>query len=83
MRSAARSVGASLAAPLGGIHQHEQVQSVDQEHGEREHRQEAQRGRVLLLCHRDDVDDDGYRKGNGQPAVGLPNLFVPVQWDLL
>jgi hypothetical protein len=35
MRSAARSVGASLAAPLGGIRQHEQVQSGDQEQGER------------------------------------------------
>jgi len=29
------------------------------------------------------VDDDAHRKGNGQAAVGLPNPFVPVQWDLL
>jgi hypothetical protein len=83
MRSAARPVGASLAAPLGGIWQHEQVQTGEQEQGQREHRQEAQPVRVLLLCNSDDVDDDGDRKGNGQPAVGLPNPFVPVQWDLL
>ena len=36
-----------------------------------------------LLSQGDDVDDDGHRKGNGQPAVGLPNPSVPVQWDLL
>jgi hypothetical protein len=39
---AARSVGASPASPLGGIRQHEQVQTAEQEQGEREHSQEAQ-----------------------------------------
>jgi hypothetical protein len=37
----ARSLGASPAAPLGGIRQHEQVQTGEQLQGEREHRQEA------------------------------------------
>ena len=80
---AAYSVGASPAAPPGGIRQHEQVQTGEQEQGEREHRQEAHPRSVLPLYHGDDVDDDGHRKGNGQPAVGLPNPFVPVQRDLL
>jgi len=83
MRSAARSVRASLAAPLAGIRQHEQVQTGGQEQGEREHRQEAHARGILTLRHGDDVHDDGHRKGNGQPAVGLPNPFVPVQLDLL
>ena len=38
VRPTARSVGASPAAPLGGIRQHEQVQTGEQEQGEREHR---------------------------------------------
>jgi hypothetical protein len=67
---ATRSLGASPAAPLGGIRQHEQVQTGEQEEGEREHRQEAHPGGVLPLDHGDDVDDDGHRKGHGQPAVG-------------
>src|SRR5438034_1313178 len=83
VRPAARSVGASPAAPLGGIRQHEQVQTGEQERGEREQRQETHPDGILLLCHGDDVDDDAHRKGNGQPAVGLPNPFVPVQGDLL
>jgi hypothetical protein len=83
MSSAAHSISASLAAPFGGIRQHEQVQSGDQEQGERCHRQEAHRVGILLLCYGDDVDDDGQRKSNGQPAVGLPNPFVPIQSDLL
>src|SRR5208283_1924980 len=41
VRPAACSVGASPAAPLGGIRQHEQVQTGEQEQGEREHYQEA------------------------------------------
>jgi hypothetical protein len=79
VRLAARSVGASPAAPLGGIRQHEQVQTAEQEQGEREHRQEAQPRGIFPLYHGDDVEDDGHRKGHGQPAVGLPNPFVPVQ----
>jgi len=39
---AARSVGGSSAAPLGGIRQHEPVQTGEQQEDEREHRQEAQ-----------------------------------------
>ena len=30
-----------------------------------------------------EVGHDGHGEGNGQPAVGLPNPFAPVQWDLL
>jgi hypothetical protein len=29
------------------------------------------------------VEDDDQRKGNGQPAVPLPNPSAPVHWDLL
>ena len=47
--AAARSARASPAAPLGGIRQHEQVQTGEQEQGEREHRQEAHPG-VYFLC---------------------------------
>ena len=83
VRPAARSAGAPPAAPLGGIRQHEQVQTGEQEQGEREYRQEAHPRGILSLHHGDDVDDDGHRKGNAQPAVGLPNPFVPVQRDLL
>lgn len=83
MRSATRSISASPAAPPGGIRQHEQVQTRDQEQGQREHRQQAQLAGILLLCHGDHVDDDGERKGHGQPTVGLPNPFVPIQADLL
>jgi predicted amidohydrolase YtcJ len=79
VRPATRSVGASPAAPPGGIRQHEQVQTAEQEQGEREHRQEAHPRGIFPLYHGDDVDDDGHRKGHGQPAVGLPNPFVPVQ----
>ena len=81
---AALSDGASPAAPLGGIRQHEQVQTGEQECGEREQRQEGHLPPSRLLPSQgDDVDDDGHREGNGQPAVGLPNPRVPVQWDLL
>ena len=35
------------------------------------------------LCTTAAMLHDGHRKGHGQPAVGLPNPFVPVQCDLL
>ena len=73
------SVGVSPAAPLGGIRQHEQVQTCEQEQGEREHRQEAYPIGIPARNHGHEIDDDGHRKDNGQPAVGLPNPFVPVQ----
>jgi len=79
VRPAARSVGASPAAPLGGIRQHEQVQTGEQEQDEREQRQEAHPDGILFLFHGDEVDDDAHRKGNAHPAMGLPNPFVPVQ----
>jgi hypothetical protein len=47
------SVGASLATPLGGIRQHEQVQTGEQEQGEREHRQQAYPRGILPLYHGD------------------------------
>ena len=85
VRPAARSVGASPAAPLGGIRQHEQVQTGEQEQGEREQRRVGHPGRrhPSPLCNGDDVGEDGHRKGNGQPAVDLPNSLVPIQWDVL
>src|ERR1700688_1534527 len=83
VRPAKRSADASPAAPLDGIRQREQVQTGDQEQGEREHGQRAHPSRILAPYHGDDVDDDGHREGHGQPAVGLPNPFVPVQCDLL
>lgn len=73
------SSGASPAAPLSGTGQHEQVQAGEKLQGERGHRQQAEPIGVLALDHGYSVDDDGHRKGNGQPAVGLPNPFVPVQ----
>jgi hypothetical protein len=56
LRSAVRSVGALPNAPLVGIRQHEQVLTGQKEKGERDHRQEAHRGAVLLLCSDHDVD---------------------------
>ena len=85
MRSAARSVSESPVAPLGGIRQHEQVQTGNQQQGEWQQRRVRHPGRrhSRPLGKGDEVGDDSYRKGNGQPAVGLPNPFVPVQWNLL
>src|SRR6266404_4361176 len=83
VRPAARSVGASPAGPLRGIRQHEQVQTGEKLQGEHKHCQEAHPRAISPPCHGDAVDDDGHRKGNGQPAMGLPNPFVPVQSDLL
>src|SRR5205809_2922500 len=79
------SDGASPPAPLGGIRQHEQVQTGQQQQGEREQRRVRHPGRrrPSPLCNDEEVGDDGQRKGKGQPAVGLPNRFVPVHWDLL
>jgi Stage II sporulation protein E (SpoIIE) len=76
--AAAPSAGASRT-PLGGIRQHKQVQTGEKLQGERDHRQQSHRIRVLLLCDGDDVDDHGHCKGHGQPAVGLPNPFAQVQ----
>src|SRR5262245_43307270 len=73
---AARSLGMSHAAPLGGIRQHEQVQTGEQEQGERGQRQVAHPGGRLLLPQGDEGGDDGHGEENGQPAVGLPNRFV-------
>ena len=48
-----------------------------------DHGPEAQPAAVLARTHGHDVDDDGHRKGNRQPAVDPPNPLAPVQWDLL
>jgi hypothetical protein len=77
------SAGASPAAPLGGIWQCEQVQTSGHQHDEREQRQETHPDGLFLPDQRREVDDDGHRKGNGQPTVKLPNPRVPIQWDLL
>src|SRR5579863_6785418 len=72
------SVSTSPAAPLGGIRQHKQVHTGKELQGEHEHRHEAKSRAIPPLYHGHAVDDDGHRKGNGQPAVGLPNPFIPV-----
>src|SRR5262249_50802789 len=78
------SAAAFAATPFGGIGQREQVQAGEQQQGERQQRQEAYPdGGLFLLSQGDDVDDDGHRESNGQPAVDLPNPLVPIQWDLL
>lgn len=71
------------AAPLGRIRQREQVQTRKQEQGERQQCQEAHPRRILAPCYGDAVNDDGHCKSNGQPAMGLPNPFIPAQCDLL
>ena len=38
--------------------------------------------REALPSHRDEVGNDRHRKGDGHPAVELPNPDVPIQWDL-
>ena len=83
LRSATRSLDAWPAPPLGGIRQHEQVPTGDQLQGERGQRRKAYPDGIFLVPHGNDVDDDACCKGNGQPAMGLPNPLVPVQWDLL
>src|SRR4029078_13338865 len=72
-------------APPGGIWQHEQIQTAEQEQGERQQRRVGDPGRrrPTSPCQGDEVGNDGQRKGNGQPAVGLPNPFVPLHCDLL
>src|SRR5262249_33189240 len=82
------SVGASRPAPLRGVRQHKQVQTSEKLKDECEHRQEAWPVRVLLLYHRDEIDDNGQDKGNRQPPVSLGNPFVPAalggdDWRLL
>ena len=69
------------AAPLGGIRQHEQIQTGEQEQGEREQRRVGDPGRrhPTSLCQGDEVGDDSHRKGDGQPAVDLPNPLVQFQ----
>src|SRR4029077_20086464 len=39
---------------------------------------EAHPDDLLLHYQGDEVGDDGHRKGNGQPAVDLPNPVVPA-----
>src|SRR5215469_9195855 len=82
-RAGAPSAGTSHAAPPGDIRQHEQVQTAEEEESERRHRQEAQAVGILPEHHGDCVDEDSHRKRHGQPAMRLPNPFVPVHWDLL
>src|SRR5262249_29758267 len=69
---------ASPVAPLGDVRQHEQVQTGEKKQNEREQRREAYPDNLFLLDQSDDVDDDGQRKGNGQPAVDLPDPRVPI-----
>jgi hypothetical protein len=59
----ALSAGGSHATPLAGIRQHEQVQTGEKEHGEREQRQETHPDGICLLYCGDDVHDEGCRKG--------------------
>src|SRR3954466_12940740 len=72
-----------FAAPLGGIGQHEHVQTGEQQQEERRQGQEAYPVGMRPQRHGDEVDDDGHRKRNGQPAVELTKPRIPVHWDLL
>jgi hypothetical protein len=67
------------AAPCGGIWQHEQVHAGEPKQRERNQGRVRHPLRWLLLAHRheDDVRDDAEREDNSQPAVDLPNRFVP------
>ena len=76
-------MGAPPAAPPGGMRQHEEVEPAEPKQGERGQRQVAHPDDRLLLSQGDEGDDDGDRKGDGQPTVDLSNSFVPVQLDLL
>jgi len=81
--SGADSIGAPLASPPCDVRQYEQVHTGKKHQGEGSHRQEAHPVCVPVFKHCNAVEDDDQRKGNGQPAVQLPNPFAPVQWDLL
>src|SRR2546427_7092489 len=61
----------STLFPYTTLFRSEQVQTSEQEQGERGQRHEAHPDGLLLQYQGDDVGDDGHRKGNGQPAVGL------------
>src|SRR5271169_2623827 len=63
--TAAHSVGASPAAPPGGVRQHEQVQTCEKLQGERGHRKQAHLSGVLPLYDSKAVNEDGHRKGDG------------------
>lgn len=74
------STGASTAPPPDDVREHEQVHTREKHQGERGHRQEAHPAGISAFKHSHAVEDDGQREGNGQPAMQLPNPFVPVQW---
>src|SRR5712671_784780 len=75
--------GASPTAQLGGIGQHEHVQTAEQEQEERDQRRVDHPEGRFPQSPGDEIGDDGHRKSNGQPAVDLPNPYVHIQWDLL
>ena len=72
-----------LSPPLVEIRQREQVQAGEKEQGKYAHGRQAQPVAVLSPYHSNAVDDDGHGEDDGQPTVGLPNPFAPVQVDLL
>ena len=39
---------------------------------------ESRSTRFVLPHQGDNVGDDSHRKGNGQPAVNLPNPHIPI-----
>jgi hypothetical protein len=72
-------IGFLRAAPSAGIGKHEHIQTGEQEQKKREQwRVDDPSGR-LPQSHGDEVGDDGRRKGDGQPAVNLPNPVIPIQ----
>jgi hypothetical protein len=86
-RRAARPPVLSVRSPLRHLVAHDSTNKYRPVNGSKASANTAKRPTlargILPLYHRDDVDDDGHRKGNGEPTVGLPNPFVPIQWDLL
>ena len=78
MRGGLLSASSSPTAPLGGIWQHEHVQTREQ------HKEEGRQWRIdhpsrgLPQSHGNEVSNDSQCKDNGQPSVDLPNAFVPA-----
>src|SRR6202048_3625177 len=75
--------GASPTAPLGGVGQHEHVQTAEQEQEERDQRRvDHPEGRFpKSSC--DEIGDAGHDKAKEQLTVDLPIQYVHIQWDLL
>ena len=75
-------IGFLRAAPSGGIGKREHIQSSEQKQKKREQWRVDDPSGGFPQSHGDEVGDDGCRKGDGQPAVKLPNPVIPIQQSL-